>query len=275
MENHKENPTEDNIEPQDGTCGRPPDTMVQVGLPIALEQLDLHEGFSDMEPDSNGQVADVGAQVPKVSATGLDHGCTSDGKVTYAKMSGFPTIKFSDRVHDQIDQNMKNVIIVANEDKVAEFVEITKVPNDSVKGVKNVAYRESNPDRCSKHNVNKVLMAPNVDVISLVTWSEIAVDTHTIASTSGHHRAFSIQEKVGEGKSGSRPKISNVSSNRGKGLKENNSKGLRIQKGAEFHPPSRVMLADWVQSATNRIQSDTNTIPGRTCQGSAMEDDGK
>ncbi|KAK8608995.1 hypothetical protein V6N13_025302 [Hibiscus sabdariffa] len=229
MENHKENPTEDNIEPQDGTCGRPPDTMVQVGLPIALEQLDLHEGFSDMEPDSNGQVADVGAQVPKV----------------------------------------------ANEDKVAEFVEITKVPNDSVKGVKNVAYRESNPDRCSKHNVNKVLMAPNVDVISLVTWSEIAVDTHTIASTSGHHRAFSIQEKVGEGKSGSRPKISNVSSNRGKGLKENNSKGLRIQKGAEFHPPSRVMLADWVQSATNRIQSDTNTIPGRTCQGSAMEDDGK
>ncbi|KAK8715284.1 hypothetical protein V6N13_042622 [Hibiscus sabdariffa] len=90
----------------------------------------------------------------------------------------------------------------------------TMVSNMAEKRTKNVAYQKSNPDRHSKHAGNKGPMVADVEVISLLPDGKVVVDSHKVASTSGHHRAVHIQEKVGDGKSGSRARINSANSSR-------------------------------------------------------------
>ncbi|KAK8493124.1 hypothetical protein V6N12_003658 [Hibiscus sabdariffa] len=85
----------------------------------------------------------------------------------------FPTIKFFDRAHDQIDRSKKDVIIVR------------------LLG-RNIG--ESNLARRNKPAVTVPSLVSSVDVISLVPGSRITIDSRSVASPSGNHQVLSIQE---------------------------------------------------------------------------------
>ncbi|KAK8670798.1 hypothetical protein V6N13_037415 [Hibiscus sabdariffa] len=153
--------------------------------------------------------------------------------------------------------------------------EVAVVSNIANNGTMTTVYQESNPGHRSKRSGNKGLPTDDIEVISLIPEGDVVVDSHKVGSSSGHHRAIHISETVGIGKKVSRVKETSASSSRGKGVKDSNNKGLRIKKGVEFHPPSRVLLTEWVNSAMNRIQATADNLRGRTAQDNAMEEDGR
>ncbi|KAK8991205.1 hypothetical protein V6N11_062225 [Hibiscus sabdariffa] len=133
------------------------------------------------------------------------------------------------------------------------------------------AYRNSSPARRSKITGNIISMDSSLDVIPLVGGSSVAVTSHAINNTPGTHRAISIQETSGADK-GSRFDDRHVG--RGKGIREVNPKGVRIQKAVGVNSPNRVLLSDWVQITSHQIQAEVDSKRGRGDSGSIMEEDG-
>ncbi|KAK8992098.1 hypothetical protein V6N11_044990 [Hibiscus sabdariffa] len=136
-----------NVEPRDGPYERPPDKMLQVGLPNMLDRPSSPVSAEDQRDFKKARGGGEENLDFKAKDTDRDHGANGSGKAMFASMvmkdsngfgresydeelspnnvivldedcivsdSGeFPTIKFSNQVHDQIDCNMKNVIIEA------------------------------------------------------------------------------------------------------------------------------------------------------------------
>ncbi|KAK8593808.1 hypothetical protein V6N12_045881 [Hibiscus sabdariffa] len=154
---------------------------------------DLHGGSSDVEVNFNEHVVGAGIQ---------DHK-DSNGAERKSDDKDFSTEKV-----------VVKVVKINDNTQAGERGGSTMVSNMAEKRTKNVAYQKSNPDRHSKHAGNKGPMVADVEVISLLPDGKVVVDSHKVASTSGHHRAVHIQEKVGDGKSGSRARINSANSSR-------------------------------------------------------------
>ncbi|KAK8578180.1 hypothetical protein V6N13_047035 [Hibiscus sabdariffa] len=99
-----------------------------------------------------------------------------------------------------------------------------------------------------------------VDVVPLVAGSTTEVHTHRVVSNSGNHRAFSIVESGNESKKSACSKAGNGSGNMSRVLKENTSRGFKVRKGSESHATNRFVLVEWIQFATNRLDSFCNTM---------------
>ncbi|KAK8579327.1 hypothetical protein V6N12_069653 [Hibiscus sabdariffa] len=97
---------------------------------------------------------------------------------------------------------------------------------------KNAAYLASNPERRSKKGPVAINVKPVMDVVTLVEGGSSEVCVRKVDSSTGNQRALSILESDAEGKSVARSRTGN---------------GLGV-------------LAEWVQSATNRIDSLVNTV---------------
>ncbi|KAK8534596.1 hypothetical protein V6N12_057240 [Hibiscus sabdariffa] len=306
MENPK-NTLRPIVDPHLDPGGRPPDPMIQMGLPAVLERSDspaaledqrepkknknsgVAQGDGTLDGESMAMEADLEADTNGISVQRSVGGDSApqqvglnSGKASYASMvtqglgraghrfeedvlspdnvivldedciisdSGdYPTIKFSDRVHDQIDRSMMNVLITekANSQGMGDGV-TTMDRNEQEKGTRSAAYRKSSPSRRVKDTANN----------------------------SGEHIAYSIQEKNRDGRNSIRDRFYDRSTNRGKGFKEVNAKGLKIRKTVDVHSPHRVLLSDWVQLASNQLHLAAESSRARLDTGHAMEEDGR
>ncbi|KAK8533543.1 hypothetical protein V6N13_095937 [Hibiscus sabdariffa] len=147
--------------------------------------------------------------------------------------------------------------------------------NEQEKGTRFAAYRKSSPSRRVKDTGNVTIMDKTVHIVPLVEGSTVVVASHALANNSGEHIAYSIQEKNGDDRNSIRDRFNDRSTNRGKGFKEVNAKGLKIRKTVDVHSPHIVLLSDWVQSASNQLHLAAESSRARLDTGHAMEEDGR
>ncbi|KAL4295172.1 hypothetical protein GQ457_12G027560 [Hibiscus cannabinus] len=160
----------------------------------------------------------------------------------------------------------------ANGSRFAVLSEVQNGDRMAVRGIGSDAYRNSSPARRSKVTGNMISMDSSLDVIPLVGGSSIAITSHALHNTPGSHRAISIQETSGKDK-GARFDDRHVG--RGKGIREVNPRGVRIQKAVGVSSPNRVLLYDWVQTTSQQIEAEVDSNRGKGVGGGIMEEDGR
>ncbi|KAK8663756.1 hypothetical protein V6N13_083561 [Hibiscus sabdariffa] len=127
-------------------------------------------------------------------------------------------------------------------------------------GRKNVAYLISNPERRSKKGPVSINSEPVVDVVTLIEGGSSEARVHQVNSKSDNHRALSILEHDVEDKSVAQPRMGSGINSKNMFYNENSSKSFKVRKGVDSRGANRVVLADWIQSTANRIDSLVNTL---------------
>ncbi|KAL4383220.1 hypothetical protein GQ457_15G009900 [Hibiscus cannabinus] len=127
-------------------------------------------------------------------------------------------------------------------------------------GRQNVATFSVNHECRSKTGPGSSIVEPVVDVVTLTEGGSSEARVHQVKSKSGNHRALSIIEHDADGKSVARPRMGSGSTSKNRFYNENRSRSFQVQKGGDNRGPNRVVLADWIQSAANRIDSLANTV---------------
>ncbi|KAK8621501.1 hypothetical protein V6N13_080935 [Hibiscus sabdariffa] len=241
MENPK-NTLRPIVDPHLDPGGRPPDPMIQMGLPAVLERSDSPAALEDQrEPKKNknsGVAQGDGTLDGESMAMEADLEADTNGISVQRSVGG-------DSAPQQVGLNsgkasyaMDTQTEKANSQGMGDGV-TTMDRNEQEKGTRSAAYRKSSPSRRVK-------------------------DT-----------AYSIQEKNRDGRNSIRDRFYDRSTNRGKGFKEVNAKGLKIRKTVDVHSPHRVLLSDWVQLASNQLHLAAESSRARLDTGHAMEEDGR
>ncbi|KAK8676792.1 hypothetical protein V6N13_142355 [Hibiscus sabdariffa] len=122
----------------------------------------------------------------------------------------------------------------------------------------NDAYLTSNPPRKAKSRKCDGTRVDSVEVVSLNDGSISEMASRKVMSGSGSHLALAVSDKDNGRKHNGRAKVGGVRSVVIRGAKENISKGICVKKSADFRSPGKVVLAEWVQSATQRLESLAN-----------------
>ncbi|KAK8993844.1 hypothetical protein V6N11_008059 [Hibiscus sabdariffa] len=104
------------------------------------------------------------------------------------------------------------------------------------------------------------------DVVPLIEGSPTEVHTHKVARIADNHKTISIVENSGKDRRAARSRASTSNSGKNRVLKENSMKTFKVRKGYTTHDANRVVLAEWIQFASNRIDIMASTMQRKSKQ---------
>ncbi|KAK8708144.1 hypothetical protein V6N13_059189 [Hibiscus sabdariffa] len=139
---------------------------------------------------------------------------------------------------------------------------------------KNATYMAFNPDKRGKCVGANGKGNDQVKVVVLEPESMPHIERHTVVQGGGSHTVVKILDTSGVGKAQSKSKASGSGFKVDKPSRDIVSKGLQVKSKSDNQMANNLVISDWVQTATDRIDSMVSDLSsGREGIGVMEEDD--